>query len=519
MHTSPPTIRAEPEQAARAGCTDLHEHHEHGGRIETRKGQVNFTCKKIGARLTWYQSTPRQVPSWERSFGTGLHMLQTAYAQAEGARPPFAEAVAAVLARYKDASLTESSRRTKISNHWATPDKLMTGLTQSLSLTTERFDSPLNFCTGMSSYYAVNQEDQAFGAYFNAFSIPWLGDSQAYSEYEAADMDKAVRWAIMIAASTEEASLTAFILPEWPRTAYYKYMTDFRVHHLVTEPKDKFRFKTPNFWNTGQTYASHPNWNIKICVVANLMGLQYIKPQQLKQALQHALPGVIMPSMPSMDSMITRLHANTGSVHLSRAFWRVRDRLESPKCWNSASQDLPLHLAEPQAGAYPLAPTIIYKDGSASESSQGQRIGAGVYCTEPSMQLKMDPCGISATNTITRAKLVAIHAALQEVGSHDCTIATGSLASTFSPKRAVRADPCHNESPHAVLLTEIAKPILHRSQLNLRTAIIKVKSYTGVQGNEMADQLANAARQPAHCQLSISLGNHAFNNQMWPQIL
>ena len=89
---------------------------------------------------------------------TRLQTLQIAYAQAEGARLPFAEAVAALLARYKDASPTQSSRRTKISNHWATPDKLMTGLTRSLSLTTERFASPLTFSTNMSSYYAVSKK-------------------------------------------------------------------------------------------------------------------------------------------------------------------------------------------------------------------------------------------------------------------------------------------------------------------------------------------------------------------------
>ena len=152
---------------------------------------------------------------------TRLQTLQTAYAQTEGARPPFAKAVAALLARYKYASPIQRSRRTKISSHWATPDKLMTGLTQSLSLTTERFASPLKFSTNMSSYYAVKQEDQAFGANFDAFSMPWLGASQATPEYEAG-MDKAVRWAIMSAASTEEGSLTTFILPEWPRTAYYR---------------------------------------------------------------------------------------------------------------------------------------------------------------------------------------------------------------------------------------------------------------------------------------------------------
>ena len=58
----------------------------------------------------------------------------------------------------------------------------MTGLTQSLSLTNERFPSPLNFSTNMSSYYAVNQEDQAFNTNFDAFSMPWLGASQANPE-------------------------------------------------------------------------------------------------------------------------------------------------------------------------------------------------------------------------------------------------------------------------------------------------------------------------------------------------
>ena len=107
---------------------------------------------------------------------------------------------------------------------------------------------------------------------------------------------------------------------------------------------------------------------------------------------------------------------------------------------------------------------------------------------------------------------MAIYAALQKVGFHDCTIATDSLASMFSINKALQANSCHNESPHAVLLTEIAQLILHRSQLNLRTTINKVKSHIGIHGNEMADQLANAARQQNPCQLSISLGNHAFNN-------
>ena len=85
-----------------------------------------------------------------------------------------------------------------------------------------------------------------------------------------------------------------------------------------------------DFWRTKQTYASQPKRNIKIIVVANLTGLQLIKPQQLKQVLQRAFPGFIMPSMPSMDSMVTRLQADTGPVHLSRACRKVLDSSGPP---------------------------------------------------------------------------------------------------------------------------------------------------------------------------------------------
>ena len=49
--------------------------------------------------------------------------------------------------------------------------------------------------------------------------VTWLGPSHANPEYEAAQMDKAVRWAIMSAASSAEASLTFFSLPNWTRSA------------------------------------------------------------------------------------------------------------------------------------------------------------------------------------------------------------------------------------------------------------------------------------------------------------
>ena len=163
-----------------------------------------------------------------------LNTLDQAYWQITSGT--FAGAVASLLTRYKNSGPTEETRRTEMSNHWATPDELMPGLISCLDLKIEWFASPLNFHTGMDTYFAANQEDATFGANVEAYSTPCLGASQASPEYELAEMEKTVRWAVMSAAHTEEASMTAFILPDWARTLYYKYMVDPRVQRAAKIP-------------------------------------------------------------------------------------------------------------------------------------------------------------------------------------------------------------------------------------------------------------------------------------------
>ena len=106
-----------------------------------------------------------------------LNILNQAYRQPTSGT--LAGAVASLLTRYKDSGPSEEIRQTKMSNHWATPDELMAGLISCLDLKLERFASPPNFHTGMCSYFAVNQEDALFGANVDAYSMPWLGTSQA----------------------------------------------------------------------------------------------------------------------------------------------------------------------------------------------------------------------------------------------------------------------------------------------------------------------------------------------------
>ncbi len=101
----------------------------------------------------------------------------------------------------------------KLANLCTTPDRYMQAFRDSLSVTTERFASPLNFNPNMKCYFSMYAEDALFGANFDAYSIKWTGASQVNPEYEAVTMETAMRWA-----SAEEAAepvLTAFVLPWW----------------------------------------------------------------------------------------------------------------------------------------------------------------------------------------------------------------------------------------------------------------------------------------------------------------
>ena len=195
----------------------------------------------------------------------------------------FAQALAKLMLRYKDGH-KDHGARTKMKIHWATPDVYMKALQQELSLDTERFASPLNFTPSMQHYFSLYASDSVFGANHNAFGCPWIGASQCNPEYEPEDMDKVVRWAIASANRSEEPCLTAFVLPWWENSSYFKWMAHPRVQTLARIPGKQFLFKKPDHWRTGETYAGHPKWDVHMFVVANDAGIQkFVRPRELQR--------------------------------------------------------------------------------------------------------------------------------------------------------------------------------------------------------------------------------------------
>ena len=109
--------------------------------------------------------------------------------------PSFEHAVLKLLIRYKN-GYKKGNIETRTAQEWSTPDGFMQAMAEGLTLTTERFASPLNFSRHLTSYYSMYEEDEVFGANYNAYSTRWTGASQAAPEAGSAAADKAVRWAM-----------------------------------------------------------------------------------------------------------------------------------------------------------------------------------------------------------------------------------------------------------------------------------------------------------------------------------
>ena len=96
------------------------------------------------------------------------------------------------------------------------------------------------------------------------------------------------------------------------------------MHRLLVVPKTKFKFRTPDFWRTGQDFAGNPRWSVNIFLMANAAGLGSYDAAALQQAMQKALPGLLIQIMPNKQSMLRRITEFTAHVNLSKLFRKVQ---------------------------------------------------------------------------------------------------------------------------------------------------------------------------------------------------
>jgi ribonuclease HI len=130
------------------------------------------------------------------------------------------------------------------------------------------------------------------------------------------------------------------------------------------------------------------------------------------------------------------------------------------------------------------------------------------------------PCGVGPTNTINRAELCAICHAVKHTCqfNRDETIATDSLCSLHMINRGIRRPHTLRHSKHRDLINGIVECVKQRATRGYMTRFIKVKSHTGIEGNEMADAIAKKAVDIFFQYVSaheVSFGRHPYATMFW----
>ena len=123
------------------------------------------------------------------------------------------------------------------------------------------------------------------------------------------------------------------------------------------------------------------------------------------------------------------------------------------------------------------------------DGNEVQFIGAGVYHPRTRKACYVQPGGVGMTNTINRAELAGIYAALLDGHTH---IATDSASSLSQIRKQLLFPELQRNHLHSHLLQPIVR-IIENSPNTIH--FYKVKAHAGIAGNEFADAIAKHSAQ------------------------
>ena len=420
-----------------------------------------------------------------------------------------------------------SSKSLKLSNHWATPPRLVAALRAAAYATTERFSSPVNAHGGFARRYTYRAGDKSFGAEYDAYSKRFSGSWYMNPEYDAEELTRALRWAIASAADDGGPNLGLAVLPRYAKAGHTALLGTRGCHVLCTMPQG-FRFTPQDAWTGTRDTSTGARFPVDIAVVYNEKGrlefgsgLAAGSPLESLLREEFGLVGAFSPPPPLPD-------VGVGSRRAVPQLRRWPPGLrEAPRedCLEGAPPplELPTGAALAWLDSIPclgrrwsgLGRTLVFADGSHTRGSA--RAGAGVWtpfsgdppaAPGPGSSLPAPdaaaagpwapdvarPLGRWEGYTFTgvqnsvRAELVAIREAIRaHPGEGELVLFTDCLSALcmirrwwFSPNTML----LHHERP---LVEGITSEIFRRSGL---VRLVKVRSHVGIPGNEVADTIA-----------------------------
>ena len=436
-------------------------------------------------------------------------------------------------------------------DEWTVAPPVMAAFSEAFGVATEHAQSAMLAHPRHAAYSSPDRRDEAFGAALGPYTHLWRGVNAIAAGPDHPALDKAFRWAVasavdLQAAGTPSATLI-FARADTGGQASFLTNTRLAPPHLCSRlavlpaacgpvaGRDAWSAASPGKQGIVQVWLV---WNAlgaaawqAACGAARPASAMQDAPawawQQLQAAVSAALPGTggsgidwgACPSAPSPDPPQTAIQRPGGFGRVKKDTIALPTGATAPMAEVWATYAAPAHLAR-------LAlrwdwERVVYTDGS----SKDHVCGAGVWFPAPMAPkrkrtplpgaLTIDPAGDGPSNTITRAELAAIWAALTKGAT---TVATDSAASLWMIQRALL-------NPNSLRQNRLHRPLLLAILELLRAAggpveLIKVKAHTGVVGNEMADLAANDARERKvagkPCDLTCDVRAHELADTFWP---
>jgi ribonuclease HI len=316
-------------------------------------------------------------------------------------------------------------------------------------------------------------------------------------------------------------TLTLMVVPRWGTAHFMPYLKHPLVTILDAPSASALPLALPPHIAPPLDWpAPRPTHSHLVLIIANLTGVALLYHPDLWQAAYSA-------AMPSRVGQRLRLARPVVSLAPFPRWSGVPPRRFCPPAPRSCLPDF----SSPQAplpfrGRFPLAwagAPALYTDGSCRKHPDGtQTLGAGFYDPVADSEYTVCPRGHSDTNTITRAELSAVLAALRHAVTmppSPLVLFTDSLASILLVRASLRRPDTLWEHKHAPMLVAIRALLLSRASLALHTTLQKVRAHSGLHGNDRADHAATAAAlDPLSCTSTVPDGLNGYLASLpaWP---
>ena len=426
---------------------------------------------------------------------------------------PLEREIADLLRRYTPGARKSDGTKVDMQNHWAVRNPLRKALMRGYGVTMEAFASPLNCLMGEDApewYCSAHKRDVVFGARYDAYA-QWTGRQSLYMnpEYTKEEIRRALRW-VIAASQLEDPFCAILVIPRYLMATYMDLLSHRNVHLVAKAERDTFSFMAPTHWEVGDVDPQGKNtakWQVMFVEVANPEGRALYKSQHAEADVQHEIcksgaqlvtredPAFNWTAEPYTIPIPSELQRLRRAQRKTKNTWHQTPPADVRIVFATAPPDM-----EPSdlTARAPGRGRLIFTDGSKMQDE----VGAGYviptkpwhhehFTREDDLVFPGRTMKVAGPQTVNRAEMTAILAALQDVGNHtDCTIYTDSKVAIQGIAKWAANPTLVGKDKHGDILREIARLLAERRG---NTRILKIMAHKGHPGNEAADRMAKRA--------------------------